>query len=79
MRATRTFILRLLVNSAEPQALRGALRAVDGSEGHMFASAAGLLEILQQASAADPPPAVLACVPQAPCAIPPTGDKEDIG
>lgn len=48
MRATRTFILRLMVNSAEPQALRGDLRPVPEGEPMPFADEEALLALLRQ-------------------------------
>ncbi len=57
MRTTRTFILRLLVDSEDPTALRGALHAVGELHERAFASPARLLELLQQMAAAEASPA----------------------
>lgn len=46
MRTTRTFILRLLLDSDDPTALRGALCSVDTSEERTFADAGRLLALL---------------------------------
>jgi hypothetical protein len=48
MRTTLTFVLRLLVDTDDPQALRGALRAVGGAEEHTFADGQALLAQLRQ-------------------------------
>lgn len=48
MRAIRTFILRLLADPAEPEALRGALQAVPEGETHPFADEQALLALLRQ-------------------------------
>ncbi len=48
MRATHTFILRLLVNSAEPQALRGDLRPLPEGEPMPFADEEALLALLHR-------------------------------
>jgi len=48
MRMIHTFVLRLLVDTDDPQALRGALRAVGGAEEHTFADGQTLLALLRQ-------------------------------
>ena len=48
MRITLTFILRLLVDTDNPQALRGVIRAVSGAEEHTFANWQSLLVLLRQ-------------------------------
>ena len=48
MRATRTFILCLLVDSAEPEALRGDLRAMPEGEAQPFPDEQALLALLRQ-------------------------------
>jgi hypothetical protein len=48
MRTTRTFILRLLADTDDPQALRGMLRTVGGAEEHTFADGQALLALLRQ-------------------------------
>ena len=48
MRTTRTFILRLLVNSAEPQALRGDLRPLPAGEAQLFPDEQALLALLRR-------------------------------
>lgn len=57
MRTTRTFILRLLVDSEDPTARRGALHVVGEPQARAFASPARLLELLQQMAAAEASPA----------------------
>ncbi len=53
MRTVRTFILRLLLDSDDPAALRGALRAVDTSKEHTFADVERLLALLRAEAAPD--------------------------
>ncbi|GAB4560152.1 MAG: hypothetical protein Kow0047_06600 [Anaerolineae bacterium] len=48
MRAIRTFILRLLVNSAEPQALGGDLQPLPEGEPMPFADQEALLALLHR-------------------------------
>mgnify|MGYP000048468584 CR=1 FL=1 len=48
MRTIRTFILRLLVNSAEPEALRGDLRPMPEGEPMPFADEQALLALLRR-------------------------------
>jgi hypothetical protein len=48
MREIRTFVLRLLVDSNEPDALRGVLRAVAGDEELFFADEETLVALLHQ-------------------------------
>jgi len=48
MRTVQTFILRLLVNSAEPEALRGDLRAIPEGEAQPFPDEQALLALLRQ-------------------------------
>lgn len=48
MRTVQTFILRLLVDPAEPDALRGALQPVPEGEAQPFADEAALLALLRQ-------------------------------
>ncbi len=50
MRTIRTFILRLLVDPAEPGALRGAVQAMPGGEALPFANGPALLTLLEQMS-----------------------------
>ena len=47
MRTIQTFVLRLLVNTEEPQALRGAVRCVSDNEERTFADAQSLLALLR--------------------------------
>ncbi len=47
MRATMTFILRLLVDESEPEALRGVLQTVASNEERTFSDASSLLELLR--------------------------------
>ena len=51
MRVIRTFILRLLVNSAEPQALRGDLRPLPEGEAQPFPDEQALLALLRRLAA----------------------------
>jgi hypothetical protein len=48
MRATLTFVLRLLVDTGDPQALRGILRTVGSAEDRTFADGQALLALLRQ-------------------------------
>lgn len=48
MRAIHTFILRLLANSAEPEALRGDLRPMPEGEPMPFADEEALLALLHK-------------------------------
>jgi len=48
LRVIRTFILRLLVNSAGPEALRGDLRAMPEGEAQPFPDEQALLALLRQ-------------------------------
>ncbi len=48
MRTVQTFMLRLLVDPAEPGMLRGALHCVPGSSTLPFSDETGLLELLQR-------------------------------
>ncbi len=70
MRTTRTFILRLLLDSDDPTALRGALRAVDAAEEHTFADAGRLLALLRAEAAPAAPEAAPNAQPAAPAATP---------
>lgn len=47
MRTTMTFILRLLLDSSEPEALRGVLQSVANGEEHPFSNADSLLKLLR--------------------------------
>ncbi len=47
MRTTLTLILRLLVDSNEPEALRGAIQAVSSKKEHTFNNGQSLLEWLR--------------------------------
>ena len=53
MRKVQTLILRLLLNPDEPQALRGAIRAVADDEEHTFADGQSLLDLLHQMNRAN--------------------------
>ena len=48
MRTTLTFVLRLLVDPDDPQALRGTIRVVGGIEEYAFADGQTLLALLRQ-------------------------------
>jgi len=48
VRTVRTFILRLLVDPAEPDALRGALQPVPEGEAQPFADEQALLALLRR-------------------------------
>jgi hypothetical protein len=47
MRTTVVYIVRLLVDENEPDALRGVLREVNSGEEYAFSSEQGLLELLR--------------------------------
>jgi hypothetical protein len=47
MHTTRTFILRLLVDSEDARGLRGALRSVAEDEEHPFSDQESLVALLQ--------------------------------
>lgn len=51
MRTVQTFILRLLIDPAEPKALRGALQPVPEGEAQPFADAQTLLTLLRRIAA----------------------------
>ena len=46
MRRIQTFVVRLLLDTAEPDALRGAVRCVGDDEDHPFADRQSLLRLL---------------------------------
>jgi hypothetical protein len=48
VRTVQTFILRLLIDPAEPEALRGAVEPVPEGESRPFASDQALLALLRQ-------------------------------
>ena len=48
MRTTLTFVLRLLVDTNEPQQLRGTLHSIADNADHSFANAQVLLDLLRQ-------------------------------
>ncbi len=64
MRATRTFILRLLVNSTEPEALRGDLRPMPEGEAQPFPDEQALLALLHRllSPAGESPPPGEKCI-----------------
>lgn len=70
MRTVRTFILRLLLDSDDPTALRGALRAVDAAEEHTFADAERLLALLTAEAASAASEAGPEAQPAAPATTP---------
>jgi hypothetical protein len=47
MRTTVVYIVRLLVDENEPDALRGVLREVNSGEEHSFSSEQDLLDLLR--------------------------------
>jgi hypothetical protein len=47
MRKTIAYVLRLLIDEAEPEALRGTLRNVNSGEEHSFSTEQALLELLR--------------------------------
>lgn len=51
MRTVQTFILRLLVDPAEPAALRGALKPLPEGETQPFTDETGLLALLHRYAA----------------------------
>lgn len=50
MRTTRTFVLRLLVDTDEPEVLRGVFRPVSENGEHPFTDEESLLALLHQAT-----------------------------
>jgi len=48
MHTIQTFILRLLVDTDEPQALRGTVRSVTDDEKHSFTDGPSLLALLRR-------------------------------
>ena len=48
MHTIQTFILRLLVDTDEPQALRGTVRSVTDDEKHSFTDGSSLLALLHR-------------------------------
>jgi hypothetical protein len=64
LRVIRTFILRLLVNSAEPQALRGDLRPLPEGEAQLFPDEQALLALLHRmaSQALEAPPEGEKCI-----------------
>ncbi len=54
MRTIQTFVLRLFVDTDEPNTLRGSLRLISNEAEYAFVDARGLLDLLQQLAA---PPA----------------------
>jgi len=64
VRTVRTFILRLLVDPAEPDALRGALQPVPEGEAQPFADEQALLALLRRLAfpARESPPVGEKCI-----------------
>jgi hypothetical protein len=56
MRITAVFIVRLLVDEAEPDAVRGIVRRVSEEDEHAFSNASRLLELLRSLSAINAQP-----------------------
>ncbi len=54
MRTIRTFIVRLLVDTDEPDALRGVVRCIASDSDHPFTDHRSLLEVLRTVSQPDP-------------------------
>lgn len=54
MRATHTFILRLLIDTNEPLQLRGSLHCIADDSDHPFADAQTLLDLLRHMTSAPP-------------------------
>lgn len=77
MRTSRTFILRLLVDTEDPTAVRGALRAVGEPQERAFSSPARLLEILQHAGEAETRSAPQDAAFETQPSIPTVRSKED--
>lgn len=48
MRTIQTFVLRLLLDTEEPNTLRGSLRLISNEAEYPFANARELLQLLQQ-------------------------------
>ena len=57
MRSLYAFILRLLVDSEAPNALRGSLSAVPRGPSYSFADARGLIRLLDEMMRTEPEPA----------------------
>jgi len=70
MRSIRTCILRLLVDPAEPQELRGALQTLPESESYTFVDEQGLLAALRE---------IVRLMPEAVTAEHPQVDKPENG
>jgi hypothetical protein len=51
MRTIQTFVLRLFVDTEEPNTLRGSLRPISNEAEYPFADARELLDLLQQLAA----------------------------
>ncbi len=51
MRTIQTFVLRLFVDTDEPNTLRGSLRLISNEAEYAFVDARGLLDLLQQLAA----------------------------
>jgi len=64
MRTIQTFILRLLVDSSEPETLRGDLRPVPEGEAQPFPDEQALLALLHRMAspARESPPAGKKCI-----------------
>jgi hypothetical protein len=56
MRTTRSFVLRLMFDPDEPQALRGTLRAVDDEAEQTFADERQLVQLLHELQPQPPAP-----------------------
>jgi len=54
MRVIRTYVLRLLVDSGEPDALRGLVHSLARGEQHPFADGTSLLALLRRMAWEDP-------------------------
>ncbi len=52
MRTIQTFIVRLVVESEEPEAVRGVVRSITSDEEHTFTDGQMLLALLRQMSRA---------------------------
>ena len=54
MRSTRVFILRLLLDSNSPPALRGSISAVSDGDPHPFADGQHLLDLIGEMALSPP-------------------------
>ncbi len=73
MRTIQTFVLRLFVDTDEPNTLRGSLRLISNEAEYAFVDARGLLDLLQQLAA---PPAETSSAENDGATAPPTAQED---